>query len=271
MIFVHGFFGDAWSTWEDFQSLPDEDPSQQERWHKTDLYFYEYRGASNFIVKSAQDFTAFVSSVYPQPNEGTFSVTSTITGILLNDRSKPIRPHIQPYRKLILIGHSLGGVVLRYAVADALRRCYQQRLADTDVPTWLRHAHLCLFAPAHRGFRPSSWKALLMKLPYWGSTLAAVPVLWRAYSDLQPHSALIEDLQRRTKSLGIEYPDTSALRARCAFGSKEDIVEPLDFDDDIELHVIEGVGHTGICKPNHAFLEPMEFLNNAPGPLSARA
>jgi hypothetical protein len=264
IVFVHGFFGDAWTTWEEFQSLVDDDHGGS-LWPTADLYFYEYRAASNFIAKSAQDLLGFLEAVYPNPNHGLFwSPPHNRFGIvgtnpLLSIRQPPIR-----YRRLLLVGHSLGSPVLRQVIAGRVRSLRQAGQSVDAFPRWLKEAELYFFAPAHRGFRPSSWKALLTQIPGWGKYLGTIPLFWRAYSDVQQGSELLSDLRDRTQTLVSQYPTLRALRATSMFGALEDLVEPLDYDDDFELRFVDGVGHTDVCKPRVRFKPPLEFLSNAP-------
>src|SRR5207245_2674231 len=67
------------------------------------------------------------------------------------------------YRELYLVGHSLGGVVLREsildraAIAQATKRTNRESIA-------LLNGHLRLFAPAMHGAKPSGWLGLAYHL-----------------------------------------------------------------------------------------------------------
>lgn len=267
-VFVHGFMGDAGSTWRDFQTIIDD--KHVETWRYTDLYFYEYQGARNLAVVSAQHFQEFVDSIFPNPARGLFTPPTHGFQVFPRDRSMAVREQIGPYKQLLLIGHSLGALVIRQAVVSALRKHLNGGNAIESAPLWLRMSMLCFFAPAHRGFQPKTWADLVHKLAK-ESQLTAIANISPVFADLLPQSALIVDLQARTKELLTAYPTISSLRARNLFGEDERIVEPLDYDGDLETKYINGVGHTGVCKPNYAFLKPLEFLSDAWQPRTAKA
>ena len=269
VIFVHGFWGDAWSTWEDFQGLVDEEVRWHGMWAKTDLYFFEYRGASNFVMKSAQDLSEFLLKIYPEP-ESRFFVVSSPRSFVPKDYLASARGTATRYRRLVLVGHSLGAVVLRQAVTRQLKAVRNRQLPLDSVPAWVRDGELRLFAPAHRGFRPSNWKAMMLKAPILRSCLAIAPVYWRAYPDLQPDSALIEDLQRDTKELLLIFPTVRGLRATSLFGANEDVVEPLEYEGDLGLAFEDGRGHGDICKPDVDFSRPFRFVEYGLDPRVAR-
>jgi hypothetical protein len=163
---------------------------------------------------------------------------------------------------MVLIGHSLGGVVIRQCIANALR--INKLEPSEPMPAWLPNSEVRLFAPAHLGFEPSSYKALLFQLPKWGARLSSSLLFWRAYSDLRKDSTLLRDLRKRTETLAEENHDLRCLHPRLLYGRLEDVVVTGDFDCDFPPEFEDGVGHIGICKPSPRFLKPLEFVANDP-------
>ena len=107
----------------------------------------------------------------------------------------------EDYEELLVVGHSLGGVVVRRAVCDVAQG-WLDRLEDDprDPRPALLNARLRLFSPASAGFRPGGWLALVRGTSMWGP-LEMFLRRSSAYSDLQPESPLLADTRRRTEAL----------------------------------------------------------------------
>src|SRR5260370_15133055 len=111
VVFVHGFLGDATSTWEHFPYLIDACAGEYPWWNNTDAFFYKYRGSHRIpIAVHSEEFLPFLAEIFPFPNERLF--------IPLFAPLERLRPAGFRYRKLILVGHSEGAVVIRRALTS---------------------------------------------------------------------------------------------------------------------------------------------------------
>lgn len=254
VVFVHGFFGDAVTTWGQFPDLCDSDLlDDADLWACSDLYFYDYGAEKDFVKRSAHGLSSFLPRVFPMPEMSLF-------GLLSADATR-IRSPWLPYSRLVLVGHSLGGVVIR----ECLENCLRQPQAG--VPSWAAACELRLFAPAHLGFQFAGWKELLYRLaPRY---ITSIPLLWRAFNDLQRQSSALADLRRRTEQLAPSHPQVAA---RLMYGEQEDVVVAGDFDcDPTPMDWVSGHDHMSVCKPSQNFKKPLEFVMTNGTGIPARA
>jgi hypothetical protein len=253
IVLVHGFWGSATSTWGQFQELIDDRAVvSTELWPKADLYFYGYRSAKDFVEASADDLGQFLRDVYSQSKVWSTPNQANLNVVKFN-RESPL-----PYSQLVLIGHSLGAVVIRQCIAKVLRKCKLQ--PEEPPPAWLQKCEMRLFAPAHLGFNPLSYKGLLFRLPGWGALLNSFLLFSRSYSDIQKGSTLLQGLKSETETFAQQNPDLKCLHPRLLFGRLKDLVVPGGFACDYPSEFEDGVGHMGICKPTQQFLKPLEFI-----------
>lgn len=103
VIFVHGFKGNPTTTWEKFQSMIDSHGARFPEWNHADVFFFTYLDTIDSIDDSADGLRGFVDTVFPS----TSKPLATLLGFQ------------REYRKLVLVGHSEGAVVIRAAVAYA--------------------------------------------------------------------------------------------------------------------------------------------------------
>ena len=243
MVFVHGFLGDAVTTWEDFQGLCSPLLEQSgEVLGRSDLYFFDYRAEANFINSSASELDAFLKGVFPKP--------AMILFDLPESKSVLIREPWLPYRHLVLVGHSLGCVVIRACVERQFR-------AQTAWPPWLVNSDLRLFASAQGGFSPNGFKGFLaLALGHLGR----YPLAMRAFRELRDKSTALTDLRRRTEKLAVTNPGLGCLRPQLVYGKLENIVASLEYDCDEPAGWIDDHDHISVCKPTTTFLDPFEFV-----------
>lgn len=228
IIFVHGFGGNAISTWSHFQQLVDVNPFAP-LFTETDLFFYDYESTRHHISRSATTLISFVRQI-------------------LDDRAAP-------YREVRLVGHSLGGVVIRNMV-----------LSLTLKPTLSPYSAILLskppllFAPAHRGFSHSLAAMLLIRSIPFLSLATAVWQLSRgkAYEDLQPGPPL-NDLRDDTIALA-DKGGPAALKGRNYWGADENVVHPLDYRIDDRRAFQDEYDHFSICKPTADKPLPIEWV-----------
>lgn len=266
VVFVHGFLGNPRSTWIDFQHLIDRHQDTSPLWSKCDLFFYTYPShdqikplAEELLIFLREEVLAFGLRVAPR----VFEFPSGFT----------LAPRIErkePYKHLVLVGHSTGAVIVRQAVLDELRSLDESgQLAlwneakDKSPSPPIVRALLRFFAPAHRGILGAGWLGAAMSLPVLGlfSTvwLHSNP-LFRSLSSGNP---VLEDLKATTERLHEKYPNISALNARSIFGSHEAVVIIGGYQHDTIDPTVPEQSHTSVCKPTFAYTKPLEFVTDA--------
>jgi pimeloyl-ACP methyl ester carboxylesterase len=174
----------------------------------------------------------------------------------------PEREENTQYEELILVGHSLGGVVIRRALIDSAED-WTQRLAqdaEAERPRIL-DGQVYLFSPATAGFRPAGWMGFLRSGPTW----CLVEMQLRrssAYSDLQLDSEVLRRTKQRTEAAlaSPKAADLDALRARILWANPDDVVVSDRYDTDFVDHFIDGPTHRSVCKPNARYEAPWRFV-----------
>lgn len=243
-MFVHGFFGDCIETWGQFPDLCDSRDlgAGRDIWARSDLYFYDYGAEKDFVTRSASGLAQFLKRIFPRPEMPLFE---------LPDLGAPkIRDPWLAYSRVILVGHSLGAVVIRECLQNQLRPSNFK-----EVPAWASVCELRLFAAAHLGFQCAGWKEFLFRMA--PKYITSIPTISRAFNDLQKTSDVLVNLKPRTEELAQAHPQVAAL---LMYGSNEDFVTPGYFDCDPNLEWRDGHDHVTICKPDKKFLDPFEFV-----------
>lgn len=164
------------------------------------------------------------------------------------------------YKRIILVGHSQGGVVIRNAVLKRFKSTWS-RSRKPKSRKQLMNARLYLFAPAIAGFRPAGFLGILVKLPGVGQIVQAFLNNWAGYQDLAPDSELLKALKSETERAARKNP-SSALRADILWGYKDRVVHPTKYENDAEEFVEKD--HVSVCKPIDEFLLPLEFVARTP-------
>src|SRR6266567_305130 len=73
ILFVHGFWGGAFRTWEHFQDLSDDLAGPMaEVLARADLFFYDYPASKNFLDRSAEQLGKFLLAIFPSPSRTLF-------------------------------------------------------------------------------------------------------------------------------------------------------------------------------------------------------
>ncbi|MGO7287063.1 hypothetical protein ACCT25_32715, partial [Rhizobium ruizarguesonis] len=154
------------------------------------------------------------------------------------------------YEKIILVGHSLGGVMVRDVAVNA-------GLAGR---MWSNHIRLVLFAPAHTGARILKLAGLGFGfVPAIGAAKALAIALSPVLDDLDQNSQYLAGLVARAIQLGKCSASTAVF---VAHASNDDVVYHNQFSGDDPVSTPYGrVGHVGCCKPLRAsFLNPLTDL-----------
>lgn len=245
VVFVHGFLGDPHETWYAFQDMISSHATAQTYWSKRDLFFFTYRSFRNGIETSARSLLSFLTLIFPSPPDDLLSISASVSvPASLGSLNSPART----YSRLVMVGHSEGGLVIRKAVV----------IAET-APHPISKARVVLFAPAISGVNPAGFKGMLMQLR--PTNWIALPFLSdsRAYRDMNS-AEFRDDVRNDTLHARGVHKEHTALWAKLVFGSKEDVVTPVKWPDDNQAPEELGQNHLSICKPKSKYDPPITFI-----------
>jgi triacylglycerol esterase/lipase EstA (alpha/beta hydrolase family) len=91
-----------------------------------DFYFYDFKTADNTLNGHGEDFQKFLGCIFPQAPAARFTQPEKgLFRTVLRLQPPPIpemkRAHPLSYEYLVLVGHSMGGVVVRRALLNDLK------------------------------------------------------------------------------------------------------------------------------------------------------
>jgi pimeloyl-ACP methyl ester carboxylesterase len=266
IVFVHGFKGHHLKTWGKLPEMASYDKS--DFWRKADLYFLGYKPEKLHVSNSAHRLSKYISSIFPSPPASMFECpldrhdwTLSLVPRLPVAR---IRPGPYMYSKLYLVGHSLGGLIIRRFIADQLEMLALNQA--TQGSSVVRLTTVRLFAPAHLGFEPSGWTGAAFKVSQEfliGRILEGSMYRYRAYAHLHPRSRTITELRRITETLGRKFPSVEAVSAHLLWGEEEQVVanEPrYECDLAANEQYEPQKAHRDICKPTGVYRLPLDFI-----------
>jgi pimeloyl-ACP methyl ester carboxylesterase len=241
IIFVHGYNGDTVKTWKQFDDLLPSDPNAA----GYDLIFYGYDGLYGTTWHLSQTLCAFLT----QFNQFPGGLRTTQPAPAPNLRS-------QPYDRVIVVAHSLGAILARWALI----------MANNQGSTWMPNTELVLFAPAHNGARPGE----LLRFAFGGLSFLR---FFGAYALYQ--SPLIDELDsgsgifrqfRGDVTRALQSGNCPYLRARRVIqANKERVVHNGPFGNDPPLWfpaAFVNADHSSVCKPTSYFLAPFEAVRS---------
>jgi alpha-beta hydrolase superfamily lysophospholipase len=252
VVFVHGWGGSPETTWYHFQEAIDENyrPDVSSWWREADLYFYSYESRRFSIAEHTEAFLRFLDQIFP--------VLSTSISQMPDQWTRTS----DEYSELYLVGHSLGGVVLREAILDRVAIAEAPQRASTE-STVLLKGELRLFAPAMHGAKPSGWLGLtyflLGEIRHLQSFLKAAAESQTIIRQLKSESDKLVRLRNETEKLA-GAKGYRALVAHVVYGEKEHIVERDKFLLDKIALPIPGKNHRSICKPDNEYTYPLLFV-----------
>jgi len=249
IVYVHGFLGDPVDTWRDIVYFVDRLPGAP--FAHCDLYFVNYGAEEDFVIASANTIRRFIEHIFPTPPESYFRYAMREVDWRLKDNADQVVVVREPgsYRRLILVGHSLGTVVIRRLIADAAYYLDGTQAADaTD--TIILKSDVRLFAPAHLGYRPLGLKRILASPACLGALLCAPSGVLRAIADLKENCHTLVQLREETESYAQRFPNVGSLHPHIIFGKKENIVVYGRYNTDPpkRFREVPGLDHTEICK-----------------------
>ncbi|HXY25584.1 MAG TPA: alpha/beta fold hydrolase [Candidatus Acidoferrum sp.] len=265
VVFVHGFLGDPRKTWYNFPGLVDELQTSYPVWGRSDLFFYSYPSRGQ-IKPLAEQFRRFLNELFPTERDRRFypprqrpqayALPSGGTITVPTERS-------EPYKSLILVGHSTGALIVREAALQEIRSLTPSQINSATEGTFILDALLRFFAPAHRGAMCSGTLGALLHLPVSEWLMALMLYSNPLFVSLQQGSPVVEDIKRETEELHDKFPKLSALTALSLFGAKDTIVFVGKYKHDHDYPTEPNHTHVSICKPNKNYLKPLEFVIDA--------
>jgi pimeloyl-ACP methyl ester carboxylesterase len=237
ILFVHGYSGDAISTWSDFNKvLPGDN-----RFSGHDLLFYGYDGLRGELIATVGIFRNFMDWLFGDPL------------VLINHAlgKEAHRPEGFAYDHVLVVAHSLGAVVARWAIIKA----------TTAKSFWSNKTSLLLFAPAHMG-------ANIVQLVI--ETASSYSILKLGVGVARIKSPLIDQLKKGSDELGLlasEFTSAMAkngnqhlIAKKVCIAQFEHVVSNKTFCADPEPSPIQGSTHKSICKPRPGFNNPILAL-----------
>ena len=248
VVFVHGFRGGV-SSWQRF---PDASEAGS-WWAESDLLFIAYQSERENITGVSHRLRRLLPEFYPRLDPGFL----TLDGAAVRE------PATDPYEELFLVGHSLGGVIVRRLLCDVAEGWLDALSVEPATPRpSLLDAEVRLFSPASAGFRPGGTLGLLSAGPLW-YVLNMHLRRSSAFSDLQPSSMILAETRLRTEAiLSSEHgSELSALRARILWANPDDVVLTERYRTDLVDDSADGTTHSTVCKPRHpAYTRPWRFV-----------
>jgi len=278
VVFVHGFWGDSQSTWQQFPFLIDFYANEHPWWDKADAHFYQYNGSGTTpIAVSADRFFGFLDGLFPRPNPAVFLQSSEGRG---TQRGPDFR-----YKHLVLVGHSEGCVIIRRAIVTQyklirsslaagsrrLSRDYGLDQARRPSPgeEFLQNfpifgSNVVLFAPAHLGASITGWRGVLLSLLRTRKVMGALVDSLTAYDELKKDSPVLKQLQADTELFARQANYCLAFVAQSYFGARDRIVYIGEYNTDPPAKLVENANHTSICKPSALYREPLKYVYDGP-------
>jgi pimeloyl-ACP methyl ester carboxylesterase len=251
VVFVHGWGGDAGSTWEAFPGAVATMPETSE----ADVFLLDYPSTTSSVAFCSQKLRLFLLDLARDP-------VARIAASSL-PASAPHRDGEHRYGRIVLVAHSMGAVISRRALLDLDVGVEQGGLEDYE----LARFRLLLFAPAHCGSRIARLIGSGLGLDFLpGATLvgAAASVWFSSLGDLEEGSDTLKTLAEDNARLREERRARNApfghLRAQVYHAHNDKVVIQNNFDRDPPFNPVMRRNHRSICKPADSYAAPVEGL-----------
>lgn len=242
LIFVHGFAGNALSTWQQFPLL-----SSRIDLEPADVIFFGHDGGRTQVESLVGRLYKFSDSIISNPRK---------TPAFPAERDGSFR-----YSKIIFCGHSLGCVLIRDALIAAAKNNAE----------WFRYSRMVLFAPAHKGVHAgmlAKEKALRAFGMFGQLSLGILYQRYLAVYDLKPDSPYLKKLEAGARDVfDTHLFGGNIIASRVVHGEKDSVVEfDQFFRDPYPPETIDGKGHSDVCKPKPLlYEEPFTIVSSVVG------
>ena len=243
VIFVHGFRGEPTTSWGDFRAV-----REIKWWAESDILFVGYASQTLDPTGVANTLRLLIERVYPHLPEEYLSAG----GVYFRD------PNRAPYSELILVGHSLGGLIVRRVAVDMVRSWER---TGNELPPLLASGRMCLFSPATAGFDPTGSLGTLQSLlgrRVYEIVLRNPPAL----RDLRPNSTVLESCRRLTERAASRYEKLRVLFPQIVWANPDRVVVASDYDSDLLSHSQVAVTHRTVCKGHSGYMLPWEVIES---------
>lgn len=244
VIFVHGYLGSARRTWGEFAT----DPPSTKWWRESDLVFAEYNSYGRSVPSLADDLLRAIEQHFP----------SVAGGWVSSKGSGPRRGPQMQYRELMLVGHSLGGLVVRYAIASEAKKVNpapDAGIMPDDHP--VLQATVRLFSPAISGTRVGE-KGEQTDLPVLAGLLQMAVAPSLAYKDLKRSSPAVAFARDVTVQLAPTL--AGPLVASILWANPDRVVFDTPYVTDLEVNHARDRTHSSVCKPRRDYPVPYELV-----------
>ncbi len=159
------------------------------------------------------------------------------------------------YEQIVVLGHSLGGLIVRRVVADSMIQWIEQGRPNVKPP--MLNAEIRLFSPAIFGFRPAGFLGLMLE------TSAGCALAWRlrmssSFLDLKPGSVILKETRERTEAFAMQAVDFSSQHPKILWANPDNVIITERYNTDPVSDSIRKT-HVSICKPNDSYLAPWKF------------
>ena len=227
VMFVHGFNGRAVATWGEFVDIAINDA----RYSRCDLVFAGYSSRNRTADFSAGVLYSLVEAFALDPK-----------GVADRTGGASTRKAFH-YDRIILVGHSLGGALVREVamVGKRLRK------------PWAEKVRLVLFAPAHQGANIIELVQMGFGFLSWFKPAkAALVSMFPVLRDLEPGSAFLKKLLKTAQDIGA-HPTANAKLV--VHASDDRVVLHDRFHEDPPLKPYPNSNHSRCCKPSRPSFE----------------
>ena len=236
IVFVHGWNGDALTTWADFQTMLPAAPDSA----GYDLFFYNYDGLRAEMIASVGLFREALEQLGDDPLP------------LINPSLDPAvrRPQTFAYDTIVVVAHSLGAVLARWAIIDGIK----------SKSAWPQKTKCVFFAPAHSGanvvgLASEALSGIGLSRPFTAGAKFVSPLI----AQLESESKWLKRLAREARR-ALDAGHQCVVPVRIFIADYDKIVNNLPLEIDPPAKTIKGTTHTSICKPTSEFKAPLTAL-----------
>jgi pimeloyl-ACP methyl ester carboxylesterase len=234
LLFVHGFGGNALTTWNKFPSLL----LVEDQFKNADIIFYGYDTFKGQAGEHAAELYHFINA----------AMTPLQSKILPPGQGLPERI----YDRIIMVAHSLGAVLVRQA----------QLLAHIANKPWVAKSEIALFAPAHHGANviPLATQALTGIGGLLGIFAKfQFPIL----SDLAADDdGILKAIKAQTEALQNQGKGEFTKAKLVVYAKGDKVVRDYQYLLDAPPVVVQDTNHIAICKPTDAMHQSIAYLKS---------